>query len=258
MELFIFARFHAKPGQEESVADALRDVLAPTRAESGCLAVEAHRGIRDPQLFYIHSRWHDEAAFERHGGLPHTVRFIDRVQTLIDHPLEVTRTRPITGDQPGRAGVIIRNAVAEDALAACQVMRRSIAELCIADHHNDPMVLQQWLANKTPDIVASWIRNPANTVLVAVEDGCLLSVGLVRSLGEIELNYVSPDARFRGISRAMMAALEARAREQGAARCKLISTETARRFYQAIGYAKDGPGIGKFGTSGSYPMSKSL
>jgi hypothetical protein len=26
-------------------------------------------------------------------GLPHTVRFIERVQALIDHPLDVTRTR---------------------------------------------------------------------------------------------------------------------------------------------------------------------
>ncbi|MGH2670087.1 MAG: putative quinol monooxygenase, partial [bacterium] len=48
-----------------------------------------------PQLFYIHSRWKDEAAFENHAGLPHTVRFLERVQPLIDHPLDVTRTEQI-------------------------------------------------------------------------------------------------------------------------------------------------------------------
>jgi quinol monooxygenase YgiN len=95
MELFIFARFHATQSQDSAVAAALREVIGPTREEPGCLAIEAYRSTRDPLLFYIHSRWIDEAAFERHAGLPHTVRFIERVRTLIDHELEVTRARPI-------------------------------------------------------------------------------------------------------------------------------------------------------------------
>jgi quinol monooxygenase YgiN len=95
-ELFIFARFHAREGQEEAVAAALRDVVGPTGAEPGCREVAAYRSVRDPRLFWIHSRWVDEAVFETHAGLPHTVRFLERVQQLIDHPLDITRTRPIT------------------------------------------------------------------------------------------------------------------------------------------------------------------
>jgi quinol monooxygenase YgiN len=96
MELFIFARFHARAGQEEAVAEALRDTVAPSREEAGCLNIHAFRSLRDPRLFYIHSRWKDEAAFEHHADLPHTVRFIERVQPLIDHPLDVNRTENIT------------------------------------------------------------------------------------------------------------------------------------------------------------------
>jgi quinol monooxygenase YgiN len=44
---------------------------------------------------YIHSRCNDEAAFDRHAQLPHTVQFLEMVQPLIDHPLEVTRTWPL-------------------------------------------------------------------------------------------------------------------------------------------------------------------
>jgi quinol monooxygenase YgiN len=95
MELFIFGRFHARPGNEGAVASAVQDVLGPTRSEPGCLGIEAFRSIRDPQLFYIHSRWKDEAAFEEHAGLAHTVRFIERVEPLIDHPLDVARTARI-------------------------------------------------------------------------------------------------------------------------------------------------------------------
>ena len=96
MELFIFARFHARESQGGAVVAALHDVIGPTREEPGCLAIDAYRSTRDPLLFYIHSRWIDEAAFEIHAGLPHTVRFLERVRTLIDHDLDITRTLPIS------------------------------------------------------------------------------------------------------------------------------------------------------------------
>lgn len=95
MELFIFARFHALEGEEDAVAAAMRDMRGPVRAEPGCLAIECFRSTRDRRLFFIHSRWIDEAAFEIHAGLSHTVRFLERVQPLIDHPLDVTRARPL-------------------------------------------------------------------------------------------------------------------------------------------------------------------
>ena len=95
MELFIFARFHARAGQEAEVADTLRDIVGLTREEAGCLSIHVFRSTRDARLFYIHSRWRDEAAFDDHGGLPHTVRFVERVTPLLDHALDVTRTERI-------------------------------------------------------------------------------------------------------------------------------------------------------------------
>ncbi len=95
MELFIFARFHAREGQEDAIAEALREVVAPSRAEAGCLSINAFRSTRDPRLFYIYSRWTDEAAFVVHAELPHTKRFIQNIDSMIDHPLEVTRAELI-------------------------------------------------------------------------------------------------------------------------------------------------------------------
>ena len=152
----------------------------------------------------------------------------------------------------------IRDATAEDAAAACDVLRRSITELCAADHRNDPEVLERWLANKTPENVASWIAQAKHSVLVAIEDKAIVAVGAVTDKGEIQLNYVSPDARFRGISRALLRALEDRALERGAAECTLVSTETAHRFYLSAGYIQVGPPQRKFGTTASYPMWKRL
>jgi quinol monooxygenase YgiN len=95
MELTTFARFHARPGQERAVRDAILEAIVPAREEPGCLGIQAYHSIRDPLLFYIHSRWKDEAAFEIHAELPHTVRFLARVTPLIDHPLDVARTEQI-------------------------------------------------------------------------------------------------------------------------------------------------------------------
>jgi len=91
MELFIFARFHACPGNESAVEEAIGEVIGPSRTEAGCLGIHGFRSTRDRQLFYIHSRWTDEAAFDRHASLPHTVRFIETVEPLLDHSLDVTR-----------------------------------------------------------------------------------------------------------------------------------------------------------------------
>ena len=108
------------------------------------------------------------------------------------------------GSRDGIAGVQveIRDATPDDAVAACNVLRRSISELCVADHGNDPAILAAWLRNKTPEIVASWATYPGNSLLVAVEGDAILAVGSVTDSGEITSNYVSPDARFRGVSRA--------------------------------------------------------
>lgn len=97
MELTIFARLYAREGQEAAVIAAMRKVSGPTREEPGCLDLHYYRSIRDPRLFFVHSRWTDAAAFENHAGLPHTVRFIEEVEKVITEPLEATRTLPLEG-----------------------------------------------------------------------------------------------------------------------------------------------------------------
>ena len=93
MQLDTIVRFHAREGQEETIASAMREAASDVRAEPGCLGIDYFRSTRDPRLFYIHSRWRDEAAFEIHADLPHTTRFLDRIAPAIDHELYVARAR---------------------------------------------------------------------------------------------------------------------------------------------------------------------
>lgn len=141
--------------------------------------------------------------------------------------------------------ISIRDGVDEDASEAIGVVRRSIAELCSADHHDDPRELTAWLRNKTEEAWRLWVARRDARVLVAEIDSEIIGVGMVDRRGKVLLNYVRPDARLRGVTKAMLASLEREARGMGAASCCLESTETAKRFYVARGYASvDGRPLG--------------
>jgi len=150
----------------------------------------------------------------------------------------------------------VRDACEQDADDCCSVVRRSICELCILDHQSDPTTLELWLANKTRANMRRWIRE--HHVLVALVGLAISGVAAMTSKGEITLNYVLPDARFRGVSKALLQALEGRAQQLGIPLLKLQSTATAMRFYSALGYTASGPPRKAFGLTMGQPMEKRL
>jgi quinol monooxygenase YgiN len=87
-----FVRFEPFPGREDEFRQVLLQVLAPTRAEAGCISIRAFESAGRPKVFAIHSEWVDEAAFETHSGLPHTVRFLAAAERLLPHPVQGLRT----------------------------------------------------------------------------------------------------------------------------------------------------------------------
>jgi quinol monooxygenase YgiN len=95
MELFIFARFHVRAGREAAAASVLAEQVQAARSEPGCLAIGAFRSTRDPRLFFVHSRWTNEEAFEVHAELARTTRFVETMQGMIDHPFEATRAHAL-------------------------------------------------------------------------------------------------------------------------------------------------------------------
>ncbi|MGH6790355.1 MAG: GNAT family N-acetyltransferase, partial [Pseudolabrys sp.] len=101
-----------------------------------------------------------------------------------------------------------------------------------------------------------------NFVFVAVDCDRIAGVAAMTRAGRISLNDVSPDARFKGVSKALLAALERKAAEIGLFQCSLESTKTARRFYDAAGY-RERPGLAPdaglpLDASNCRPMVKTL
>jgi quinol monooxygenase YgiN len=88
-------RFEPIAGKETEFRGELLRVVEASRTETGCLAIHAFESLREPLTFAIHSDWADEAAFELHAQLPHTVRFVEAAKELLPHPIEGLRSRQI-------------------------------------------------------------------------------------------------------------------------------------------------------------------
>jgi quinol monooxygenase YgiN len=91
MELYIFGRFLVLDGKESAFESALEEVVTATRGEAGCLEVHGYRGVRNARLYYLHSRWRDVEVFELHAKLPHTEKFLEQVEKLLEEPRDVKR-----------------------------------------------------------------------------------------------------------------------------------------------------------------------
>lgn len=127
-----------------------------------------------------------------------------------------------------------------DAVEAVNTLRRSITELCVADHQNDPSEIEAWLGNKTVETWRQWIARDNAVVLVAERERKIIGVGMASLSGDILLNYVHPDARYGGVSKAILSGLEDVLRAHGIRCCRLESTVTARSFYESCGFRSEG------------------
>ena len=97
MSVHVFVRFEPRAGKDQEFREELLRVNEPSRAEAGCLAIHVFESLREPFVFAIHSEWVDEAAFERHAELPHTVRFLKAAEEFLTHAVKGLRTRWIAG-----------------------------------------------------------------------------------------------------------------------------------------------------------------
>ncbi|WP_375573472.1 GNAT family N-acetyltransferase [Ahrensia marina] len=131
---------------------------------------------------------------------------------------------------------LVRVATVDDADAAARVLRQSIIHLCQLDYADQPGRLEQWLANKTSSHVQNWISQDGFTLYVAEQERGIVGVGGLNNQGIIQLNYVDPHWRLRGVSSALLLEMETSAREAGNSNTTLESTRTAERFYRARGY----------------------
>ncbi len=152
---------------------------------------------------------------------------------------------------------MIQPAQPEQAAEICAVIRRSIAELCVEDHGNDPDKLASWLENKTVENCQRWLFNSRSRAFVAIRNGQLVGVIHLDKNGYLYLCYVLASVIGLGVGRQLLQAAEAQARQWGLTEITLESTATAWTFYKSQGYQLMQVPVTADGML-FYPMCKSL
>lgn len=130
----------------------------------------------------------------------------------------------------------IRPALPDEAEAAIDLVRRSITQLCVEDHQNDFMTMEGWLCNKSAKNMRAWIETPGSFAFVAERGGALVGVGVYTGAGDLLLLYVAPEARFSGVSAALLKHMEDSARALRLPSLHVSASRAARRFFLERGY----------------------
>ena len=88
-EVTVVAKIRAKLGREGELERALRAIVAPTHAESGCLRYTLHRALEDHSLFITIERWSSKEASDKHFGTPHIQSLLRKSGDLLAAPPEI-------------------------------------------------------------------------------------------------------------------------------------------------------------------------
>src|SRR5258706_16302372 len=102
----------------------------------------------------------------------------------------------------------VRKAEPRDAEAAAMVLRRSITELCALDHHGDADTLAQWLANKSPRDILSWVEGEKKFYVVGEASGQIKGAGVLPRRGEGRVCSLSPRGQGQTLGKATLVLLE--------------------------------------------------
>ena len=74
MAYVVAARWRAKEGCEDKLAQVIAELIPLSRAEPGILFYQANRSVEDPRLFFFYEQYADEDAYKAHGESDHFTR----------------------------------------------------------------------------------------------------------------------------------------------------------------------------------------
>jgi quinol monooxygenase YgiN len=89
--IHVVARFFANPSRLPDFEALAKGLLAPTRAEPGCVRYDLWQNRAAPTEFVMIEEWRSEADLDRHLETPHVAAAKARLPDLVTKPLEITR-----------------------------------------------------------------------------------------------------------------------------------------------------------------------
>ncbi|MGB5986224.1 MAG: putative quinol monooxygenase [Desulfobacterales bacterium] len=92
----VVATFKAKTGLEKKVKQAIQALIAPTRAEAGCINYDLHQSTDDPSLFILYENWVSKQALDTHLAMPYLEEFLGKADTLLKEPVDIALWKMIS------------------------------------------------------------------------------------------------------------------------------------------------------------------
>lgn len=94
-QITTIGRLKAKPGAESQLEEALKRLIEPTRAESGCIDYTMHRSLEEPGTFYFYDNWHSQEDLDAHFEMPYMKQAIELAPELLAEPLQIIRLEKV-------------------------------------------------------------------------------------------------------------------------------------------------------------------
>jgi len=92
----VVARFAVQADRvDEFVELALREMVAPTLKEEGCLRYELWQDREDPTRFAMVEEWTSEEALATHLAQPGLQAAVQKLLPMGSEPVQMTRYRPL-------------------------------------------------------------------------------------------------------------------------------------------------------------------
>lgn len=128
--------------------------------------------------------------------------------------------------------ITVRKAREEDADSICHVHRVSVQTLCVKNY--TPEQIEAWIGNSEPENFRKAMVERGEIVVAEIEDAIAGFASLFKN--EIYAVYVHPEYTRQGVGTQLLNAVEKVAIFQHIKKLKLVSSTTAKCFYQVNSY----------------------
>jgi quinol monooxygenase YgiN len=94
--LTLIAYLTAEENQVATLHEALVQMVAPSRAEPGCINYDLHQLADSPAGFVIYENWASPEALELHFNTPHFIALASQLDELLAEPMVLHRAEMIS------------------------------------------------------------------------------------------------------------------------------------------------------------------
>ena len=96
----VVATIKAKAGMEDTVRAAIEALIAPTRAEAGCINYDLHLSSEDPSAFMLYENWMSKKDLDEHLAMPYLQDFLGKADDMLAEPVGIALWKMIS--TPGK------------------------------------------------------------------------------------------------------------------------------------------------------------